>query len=92
MVKASKHLCLFSQCFGNFYYCIQIESSDYYNRVSAKLKYLNSYDYDFDPVLFIISLEGSLFGARESMSVSHQNSQTSKEIEVDISIFVCLSV
>ena len=51
----------------------EIKSSDYRDGVSVKLKYLNSYDYIFDHVLFIISLEDSHFGSRENMLVSHQN-------------------
>ena len=52
-----------------------------------KLKYLNSYDYIFHIVLFILSFEDRHFESREYMPVSHQNSQTSKEIDADISIF-----
>ena len=44
------------------------------------------------PVLLIVSLEGSYFGSRESMPVSHQGSQTSKEIGVDTLVFVGSSV
>ena len=36
----------------------------------------------------IISLESSYFGSRETVPVTHQNSQTSKEIVVDISLFL----
>ena len=52
-----------------------------------KLKYLNSYDYIFHIVLFILSFEDRHFESREYMPVSHQNSQTSKEIDADISMF-----
>ena len=86
--KGKKHVYFFSLCFGNSHFCVQIKSSDYFDGVSAKLKYLNLHDYIFNPVLFIISLEGSHFGSRESMPVSNQLNQTSKEIEVDISIFL----
>ena len=51
----------------------EIKSSDYRDGVSVKLKYLNLYDYIFNPVLFIISLEDSHFGSRGYMLVSHQN-------------------
>ena len=51
----------------------EIKSSDYRDGVSVKLKYLNLYDYIFNPVLFIISLEDSHFGSRGNMLVSHQN-------------------
>ena len=42
----------------------EIKSSDYRDGVSVKLKYLNSYDYIFNPVLFNISLEDNHFGSR----------------------------
>ena len=51
----------------------EIKSSDYRDGVSIKLKYLNSYDYIFNPILFIISLEDRHFGSRESLLVSRQN-------------------
>ena len=51
----------------------EIKSSDYRDGVSGKLKYLNSYDYISNPVLFIISLEDSHFESRENMLVSHKN-------------------
>ena len=51
----------------------EIKSSDYRDVVSVRLKYLSSYDYIENPVLFIISLEDSHFGSRENMLVSHQN-------------------
>ena len=96
-VKESKYLYLYFQCNGNSHSFVQINLSDCYNGVSVKLKYLSSYDHEvintlwydyiFNPVLFIISLEGSHFGYRVSMLVSHQNSQTIKEIGVDISVF-----
>ena len=84
--KDNKHVYLFSQCFGNSHSCVQIKSSDYCDGVSAKLKHLNSYDYFFNPVLFIICLEGSHFRSMESIFVSRQNSQASKERGVDMSI------
>ena len=62
-VKESKHLNLFSQCFGNFYSSVQIKSSDYWDGVSSKLKYLNVYHYIFNFALFFISLEVSHFGS-----------------------------
>lgn len=62
-VKESKHLNLFSQCFGNFYSSVQTKASDYSNGVSAKLKYPNIHDYIFDYLLFIINLEVSHFGS-----------------------------
>ena len=91
-VKESKHLYLFSQCFGNFHSCFQIKSSDYCDDVSVKLKYLNAEDHICNPVLFVISLDGSHFGSRESTPISHQNSQNSKETVVDISILLGFSV
>ena len=60
---------------------------DYCDDVSAKLKYLNSCDYTFNPVLFIVNLEDSHFRSRENIPVLQQNSQTSKEIGADISLF-----
>ena len=60
-------------CFGNSLSFFEEKSSDYCDGVSVKLKHLNSYDYIFNPVLFIISLEDSHFGSRENMFVSHQN-------------------
>ena len=45
----------------------EIKSSDYRDVVSVRLKYLSSYDYIENPVLFIISLEDSHFGSRENM-------------------------
>ena len=91
-VKESKHLYLFSQCFGNFHSCFQIKSSDYCDDVSVKLKYLNAEDHICNPVLFVISLDGSHVGSRESTPISHQNSQNSKETVVDISILLGFSV
>ena len=41
---------------------------------------------------FITSLQGSHSGQGESIPISNQNSQTSKEIEVDISVFLGYSV
>ena len=55
-----------------------------------KLKHLNSTI--FNPILFIIGLEGSHFESRESIPVSHQNSQTSKQIGLDMSILAGCSV
>ena len=83
-VKNCKYLYWFSQCFGTCQSYVQINSSDYCVDASSKLKYLNSYDYVFNPVLFIVSLEGSHFWFRESMSLSHQDSQTSRERGRDI--------
>ena len=51
----------------------EIKSNDYRDGVSVELKYLNSYYYIENPVLFITSLEDSHFGSRENMLVSHQN-------------------
>ena len=79
---------IFSQCFGNSHFCFQIKSSDYCGGVSAKLKYLNLYDYIFNPVLSIVTLEGSHFGSSEDTPVSQQNSQTSKKIGLNISILL----
>ena len=62
-----------SICFGNSLSFFEIKSSDYRDGVFVKLKYLNSYDYIENPVLFIKSLEDSHFGSRENMLVSHQN-------------------
>ena len=85
--QTNTYLYLFSQCFGSSLSCVQIKSSDYCDDASAKLKYLNSYEYIFNPALFIINLEGRHFGSRESIPISHQNSQTSKEIVVDTHFF-----
>ena len=57
-------------CFGNSLSFFELKSSDYRDSVSVKLKYLNSYDYIFNPALFIISLEDSNFGSRGNMLVS----------------------
>ena len=62
-----------SICFGNSLSFFEMKSSDYCDGVSVKLKYLNSYDYIENPVLFIKSLEDSHSGSRENMLVSHQN-------------------
>ena len=51
----------------------EIKSNDYRDGVSVELKYLNSYYYIENPVLFITGLEDSHFGSRENMLVSHQN-------------------
>ena len=51
----------------------EIKANDYRDGVSVELKYLNSYYYIENPVLFITSLEDSHFGSRENMLVSHQN-------------------
>ena len=83
------HVYLLSQCFGNSHSCLQIKASDYCDGVSAELKYLNLYDCIFNPVFFIISLEGS---HSQTIFFSHQNSQTSKGIGADISIFLGSSV
>ena len=91
-VEENKHLYLFSLCFGNSHSCVQIKPSDYCDGISAKLEYLNSYDHTFNTVLFIISSEDSHFGSTENMPVSHQDSQTSKEIDADISILFDSSV
>ena len=48
--------------------------------------------YSFYHRLFIISQEGNLFKFRENILASHHFSQISKEIEVDISIFLSYSV
>ena len=77
----------------NFSIYFQIKSSDYCDGVFGRLKYPNSYDYIFNLVFFfIISLEGNHFRSSGSMSALQQNSQTSKEIRVDISIFVGHSI
>ena len=81
------HLYLFSLRFGNSHPWVPIKSNDYCDGVSAKLMYLNSCDYIFNTVHFIISLDDSHFGSRGNMPASHQNSQTSKEIGANISIF-----
>ena len=78
---------LISLSIGNSYSCVQIKSSDYCDGVSAKLKYLKSYDCIFNPVPFV-SLEGSHLGSRENTPVSHQKSQVSKEMGAYISIFL----
>ena len=44
--KGKTHSYLFSYYLYNF---VQLKSSDYYDGVSAKLKYLNAYDYIFNP-------------------------------------------
>ena len=84
--KESKHLHFFSQCSWNSHSYVQINSSDYSHVIPVDLKFLRSYDYIYSPMLFIISLGGNHFRLWKSMLVSQQNSQTSKEIRVDISI------
>ena len=75
-----------SLCFGNSHSCFQIKSSDYRDGVSVKLKYLNSYDYIFNPVLWktlILDLgKTCLFCTKTNP----------KEIGADISIFLGSSV
>ena len=87
-----KEVYLFSQCFGNSHSCVQIKSCYCCYFASAKLKYLNSYYYIFNLVLFVIRSEGSHFGYSESITISHQNSQTSEKIGADVSIFLGSSV
>ena len=86
-VKENEHVYLFSLCFcicfGNSHSCFQINLSDYRDGVSMKLKYLNSYDYIFNPVLVwktdILDLgETCLFHTKTNP----------KEIGADISIFL----
>ena len=67
-----------------------IKSNDYCDSASVKLKYINSYDYNFDFVLFVVSLEDSHFECRESMLVSHQNLQIPKEIDISIYLGSCI--
>ena len=55
------------------FFFFEIKSSDFRDGVFVILKYLNSYDYIFNPILFIISLEDNHFGSRENMLDSHQN-------------------
>ena len=91
--RASKQaLYLFFRCLENTHSCIQIRSSDYCDGVSVTFKYPNSYNYIFNIVHFTRILKGSLFGSWESIPVSHQNSQTSKEIGEDMTIFLGSSV
>ena len=90
-IKENKHAYLFSLCFGNSRSCVQIKSIDYCDGVSVKLKYLNLYDYIFNPVTFIISLEDSHFGSREKMPVSHQNSEILKK-QVQVSQYFLASL
>ena len=74
-VKENEHVYLFSLCFSmlwKFSFLFSEKSSDYCDGVSVKLKYLKSYDYISNPVLFIISLEDSHFESRGNMLVSHQ--------------------
>ena len=77
-MKESKRLYLFYQCSGNSHSCVQIKSSDNCDGVSAKLMFLSSYDYTFNPLIFIISLQGSHFGSRESTPISHFHTKTVK--------------
>lgn len=51
------------------------------------MKFLNSYDYTLNPVFFIISLQGSHFGSMESIPISRQNCQSSKETMLDTFFF-----
>ena len=69
-LKENKHVYLFPVCFGNPNSCVHIKSSNYCDGISAKLNYLNLYDYTFNPIIFIISLEDSHFRARESIFVT----------------------
>ena len=73
-VKENKHIYLFPLCFRNSHFCLQIKSNDYCNGAFVKLKYLDSYDCIFNPVYFIINLEGNHFGSKLKIPVSHQNS------------------
>ena len=54
--------------------------------------HISSYDYICNPAIVIISLGGSHFGSRETMPVSNQNGETSKDTDVDILVFVGSSV
>ena len=82
---------LFSQCFRNSHFSFQITSTsrDYCDDISV---HISSYDYICNPAFVIISLGSSHFGSRESMPVSHQNGETSKDIDVDVLVFVGSSV
>lgn len=77
-VKENSDLQLFSQFFGNCHCYVQIKSSDYCEGVIAN--YLNLCKYNFNSALFTRSLEGSHFRYRESLPVSHQDLQISKQI------------
>ena len=70
-VTESKHLCLYSRYSGDFHSSVQIKSSNNCDDVSAKMKFLNSYDYTFNP-LFSYNLQGYRFGSSESIPISHQ--------------------
>ena len=87
-VKESQHAYLFYQCFRNWHFFgnSYSHSHNYCNGVFLKLQYLNSYGYIFNTRIFIVSLKNSHFGSQESMPVSYQNNETSKEIGGDISI------
>ena len=70
-VIESKHLCLLSRYSGNCHSSVQIMSSDNCDDVSAKMKFLNSYDYTFN-LLFSYNLQGYRFRSSESIPISHQ--------------------
>ena len=79
-----------SLCFGNSHSCFQIKSSDYRDGVSVKLKYLNSYNYIFNPVLFI-KVWKTVISDLGKTCLFHTKTNP-KEIGADISIFLGSSV
>ena len=66
-----------SQCFGNFHSCVQTKLSGYWDVEVSSIHFLIL-------CFFFASLKNNHFGSRESILVSHKNSQTPKEIVIDI--------
>ena len=75
---------------GNYNSCFQIKSSDYGDGVSVKLKNLNSYNYIFNPVLFI-KVWKTVISDLGKTCLFHTKTNP-KEIGADISIFLGSSV
>ena len=59
---------MFSYALEILFLFFEIKFSGYRDGVSVKLKYLNLYDYIFDGILFIISLEESFWVKRKHAS------------------------
>ena len=83
-VKENKHV--FFLCTGDPLSCVQIKSSDCCDVISAKLKFLNSYDYIFNPALFIVNLEGSRLDLGKT-SLFHNKTVKPSKRYVHISLY-----
>ena len=72
-VKENEHEYLFSLFLDTLEILILIFRQSQVITVYVKLKHLNSYDYIFNPVSFIIRLEDRHFGSWGNILVSNQN-------------------